>query len=178
MTRTLSLILLVATVLAGPILMPASTSAQTYTFDTSHSQVGFKVRHNVISWVHGRFNSFEGTVTYDPAKPKSLSANVTLQIASVDTENAKRDDHLRSADFFAAEEFPTATFVSKKVTKADKDGTFQLIGDLTIKGVTKEVSMAVEPIAGPIALATPDHRGPIRYAAHARTLLVLGDDAA
>ena len=113
-----------------------------YTIDGSHSSAEFTVRHLMITNVRGRFGTLSGTVDYDPKAPEASTINVTIDATSIDTREAKRDAHLRSADFFDVEKFPTLTFVSKRVTKS-KDGLTAL-GDLTMHGVTKEIALEVE----------------------------------
>lgn len=115
----------------------------TYMLDKAHSSVTFEVRHFGISSVPGRFNAFDGHFTYDPDKPEASSAEAVIEIKSVDTANEKRDNHLRTADFFDAEKYPQMTFKSKSVKDATKDG-FKLVGDLTLHGVTKEVTLDVK----------------------------------
>jgi polyisoprenoid-binding protein YceI len=125
--------LLVATagaVLADPV---------TYQIDPTHSQVGFNVRH-FFSRVPGRFNDFEGAVTYDDKDVAKSSVEITIKTASVYTNNDRRDNHLRSNDFFAADSFPTITFKSTKVTPAGEN-KFKVDGNLTIRGITKPVTL-------------------------------------
>ncbi len=132
-----------ALILVG-LSAPAPAAAQdTWVIDGAHSHVGFKVRHMAVSWVRGSFDKVEGSVTFDGKNLKKASTNVTIDIASVDTKNVKRDEHLTGADFFDAAAHPTMTFASTKV-KPGKDGTFELVGDLTMKGVTKSVTLSVE----------------------------------
>ncbi|MEO5680571.1 MAG: YceI family protein [Acidimicrobiales bacterium] len=116
--------------------------AGTWSIDPSHSSVEFVVRHLVVSKVKGRFGTFAGTVSLDPAAPLAASVGATLQVASIDTGDAQRDTHLRSADFFDAETYPTITFRSTAVRQAGDD--FDVDGDLTIRGVTKPVSLRLE----------------------------------
>jgi polyisoprenoid-binding protein YceI len=112
----------------------------TYTIDASHTRLGFTARHAMVTNVRGSFGEFEGTVTIDTANPQNSSAEVTIQMSSVSTGSADRDNHLRSGDFFEAEKYPTMTFRSTGVEDVDvEDGTFVLVGDLTIKDVTKPV---------------------------------------
>lgn len=111
--------------------------------DQAHSEVQFTVRHMMISKVRGQFDSFEGEVNFDPNNLTNTSVNVTVDLASVNTRNDDRDNHLRSADFFDVENYPKMTFVSKRVEQ-DDDNNGRLIGDLTIKDVTKEVVLNVE----------------------------------
>ena len=122
------------TLLAGPAL------AETYIIDSEHSSVAFSIRH-LVSRTSGRFNDFAGTIKYDPAHPEKTSAEATIQVSSIDTDNEKRDGHLRSADFFNAEKFPTITFKSTKA-KA-KDGAIHLTGDFTMHGTTKQITLPV-----------------------------------
>jgi len=119
---------------------PATT---TWTIDASHSEVGFAVKHLMISTVRGRFGVVSGTATFAEGDFSQATVDVTIDAASIDTREEKRDAHLRSADFFDVEQFPTLAFKSRSV-KAIKGATFQLVGDLTIKGVSKEVVLDVE----------------------------------
>lgn len=109
----------------------------TYTIDPTHSKVGFEIPHLVISSVEGRFNKYEGSITLDNAFEKS-SFKASVDIASIDTGEPKRDDHLKSPDFFDAAKFPKMTFASTEVK--GKPDSFKLTGDLTIHGVTKKVT--------------------------------------
>lgn len=115
---------------------PAKVEPARYAIDASHSKVGFEVGHLVISTVEGRFTKFDGEIILaDKFNDSKVTANV--ETASVDTSNADRDKHLRSADFFDSEKFPKMTFVSKKITGNAK--SFKVVGDLTLHGVTKEI---------------------------------------
>lgn len=131
--------LAVALLLALPSL--AGAAATTYNVDPVHSTVGFKVRHFVTN-VPGEFNDFAGTIVYDPENPAASQVEFTVQASSIDTGNDRRDGHLKSEDFLAAEQYPTLTFKSKKVSGSGED--LQVTGDLTIRGVTKEVTVPVE----------------------------------
>jgi polyisoprenoid-binding protein YceI len=115
----------------------------TWTFDNSHSLVGFSAKHMMISTVRGRFDDFDGTVEYDPANPAAAKVDVTIRTASVDTNWQQRDDHLRSPDFFDAATFPAMTFRSTSVEPLAADRA-RIHGDLTIKDVTKPVTLDVE----------------------------------
>jgi polyisoprenoid-binding protein YceI len=112
----------------------------TYTLDPAHTRIGFVARHAMVTKVRGAFNEFEGTATLDGANPASSSAQVTISTASIDTRNAQRDGHLRSNDFLAMDEYPQITFVSTGARQVD-DSTFELTGDLTIKGVTNPITI-------------------------------------
>jgi len=123
--------------------MAVTVNAQKWEFDKAHSTIGFSVRHMVISKTTGRFEDYSGNVFFDGKNFVKGKVEITIQMASINTENQKRDDHLRSADFFNAEKFPIMTFISKKVI-SEGDDNFKIIGDLTIKDVTKEVVLDVE----------------------------------
>ena len=113
----------------------------TWTIDPSHTTLGFTARHLVVAKVRGRFGAVTGDITI-AADHLASSVNATIEMASVDTGDAGRDEHLRGADFFDVEQFPTMTFTSTRVTGSGSDYT--LTGDLTIKGVTKSVSLDLE----------------------------------
>ena len=113
-----------------------------YQIDNAHSQVQFTVRHMMISKVRGWFEKFDGVVALDEANPANTTVEIRIDTASIDTRDAKRDGHLRSADFFEADKYPTATFKSTKVELTGPE-TAKLFGNLTIKDVTKPVVMEV-----------------------------------
>ncbi|HXU71253.1 MAG TPA: YceI family protein [Polyangia bacterium] len=116
----------------------------TWTFDNSHSNIGFSVRHLMISKVRGHFNKWSGTFDYDPANPRAAKIEVHIDAASIDTREEKRDAHLRSPDFFDVEHHPELVF---KSTSVEGDGEELLLaGDLTIHGVTKPVQLKVESL--------------------------------
>ena len=114
----------------------------TWTIDPTHTRLGFVARHAMVTKVRGSFTEFSGSLTLDGANPAGSSAQVTVQMASVDSGTADRDAHLTSPDFFNVEAFPTMTFASTAV-KQDGD-EFVLVGDLTIKDVTRPVEIEVE----------------------------------
>jgi polyisoprenoid-binding protein YceI len=118
------------------------TGRTTWAIDPVHSSVEFAVRHLMITTVKGRFADVQGTVVLDDATPAGSSAEITIQASSIDTREPQRDAHLRSADFFDAEKFPTLTFRSTSVRDWNAEG-FTLVGDLTIHGVTREVALEV-----------------------------------
>jgi len=135
MTRTLiAAIAITAAVPAG--------AADNWTLDLAHSETTFTVRH-LLSKVSGRFDKFDGRIVTDAAKPETSSVEFTIETASIDTNNEKRDAHLRSADFFDAEKHPTITFKSTRV-EALGQNRFNVTGDLTMRGVTKPITLPVE----------------------------------
>lgn len=124
-------------------LLAGSAMAQTWTIDKSHSYVGFKVKHLVIASVKGQFNEFSGTINFDGKDFSKATVEVKIDPRTIDTQNEGRDKHLRSADFFAADSLPEMKFVSTKVTA--KDGNkFEVVGNLTMRGVTKPVTLEGE----------------------------------
>ena len=114
-----------------------------WNIDTSHSQITFTVRHMMISNVRGRFENFSGTVNFNEQDPARSTVDVQIDAASINTKDEKRDGHLKSGDFLDAEKFPQLTFKSKRVEKTS-DNTGRITGDLSIRGITKEVVLAVE----------------------------------
>lgn len=124
------------------MLSPVGAPASTWNIDPEHSSIEFKVSHLGLVDVKGIFRKYQGTVTLDEKDIAKSSVNVTIEAASVDTGVEKRDEHLRTDDFFDAAKHPTITFVSKKVTPGDK-GKLKVSGDLTIYGVTKAVVLDV-----------------------------------
>lgn len=127
---------MVATVLAGLIFGASAVSAAVYKVDVDHSNVGFKVKHMMISTVTGKFGKFDGSYDLDKGQFKSLSGHI--KTASIDTGIVKRDDHLRSADFFDAAKFGDMTFVMTSATKE------KMTGNLTIRGITKKVTLDID----------------------------------
>lgn len=121
--------------------LSARAATETYTIDPAHSAVGFSIRH-FVSKVPGKFNKFSGTITVDRADLTKSSAEATIDVASVDTGNQKRDDHLRNADFFDAPKYPTMKFKSTAWKKTGEN-TYEVAGDLTLKDVTKPVTLKV-----------------------------------
>lgn len=127
--------------------LPVVGYPATYDVDPDHSSFSFKIRHLTVSNVTGSFGKVKGTATIDDQDITELKVEVTIDAASVDTGHAKRDEHLRNPDFFDVAKYPTITFVSKKVTRVDAT-RIKVTGDLTLRGVTKEVTVDVE---GPTA---------------------------
>lgn len=133
-----SIIVITAIALAGPKVW-----AGTYKLDESHTQVGFKIKHLVISTVSGRFNKFAGNFEFDLKKGEIKGLNVDIEASSIDTNEPDRDKHLKSPDFFDVEKFPKLTFVAKKtVTKENKPSKIE--GELTIHGIKKAVTLDVD----------------------------------
>ena len=133
---------------AGTAGFDAGTSAVDdlsgdYTLDVTHTRIGFSARHAMVTTVRGQFAEFEGAAHIDTADPASSSAKVTIAVGSITTGNADRDGHLRSADFFDVETFPEIGFVATDVARVDA-ATWQVTGDLTIKGVTNPVTVEFE----------------------------------
>ncbi|HEU0013665.1 MAG TPA: YceI family protein [Longimicrobium sp.] len=125
-----------------------ATTTQTWQIDPAHTEVGFEVKHLMISKVRGRFGAVSGTIQLDEASPARSSVDVSIETASIDTRSEQRDAHLRSPDFFDVEAYPAITFRSRSVEQAGR-GAYQVAGDLTIRGVTREVTL----------LATDEGRG-------------------
>jgi polyisoprenoid-binding protein YceI len=134
----------------GETMALESTDPTTWTIDTTHTETAFRVRHMMVSWTKGRFGAFSGTVTLDDAHPERSRIDVTIEAASVDTGLPDRDTHLRSPDFFDVEHHPHITFRSTSVRKIG-DGAFTVLGDLTIRGVTRVVTLEVEGLSPAIA---------------------------
>ena len=119
-----------------------TATRSTWAIDPVHSSVEFSVRHLMITTVKGRFTDVQGTVVLDELNPAASAVEVTVNVASIDTREPQRDAHLRSADFFDAGKFPTLTFRSQAARDLTSDG-FKLVGDLTLHGVTREVTLDV-----------------------------------
>ena len=114
-----------------------------YTIDPAHSRIGFAVRHAMVTNVRGEFAEYEGKLHLDGSEPAKSTAELVIKVASVDTKQEQRDEHLRTGDFFAAETYPEITFRSSSAEEVDGD-TYRLHGDLTIKGVTRPVTLDLE----------------------------------
>jgi polyisoprenoid-binding protein YceI len=124
-------------------LFSGNVIAADWNLDKAHSSINFKTKHLVITTVRGEFTDFSGSASFDPRDHSTMSADFTVQMASVNTANEQRDGHLKSSDFFDIENHPTMTFKSKSA-KVVAPGKTELTGDLTIRGVTKEVTFDVE----------------------------------
>ncbi|MDQ3640984.1 MAG: YceI family protein [Actinomycetota bacterium] len=115
-----------------------------YSIDPAHSRIGFVARHAMVTKVRGSFNEFTGSGMFDADNPANSQLSLTVQAASIDTRNADRDAHLRSNDFFAMEQYPEITFASTAVDQVDTAEHYRVTGDLTVKGVTKPVTVDFE----------------------------------
>ena len=167
MKRILSLL---AALLFSSILTVRAND--TYKIDPVHSAISFKVRH-FFSYVNGRFGKFEGTINVDPDHPEKSSVTATIDAASVDTKNDRRDSDLRSDHFFDVAKYPTITFKSKSVKQTGADSG-DILGDLTMHGVTKEITLHVKflgkgtgmmgkPISGWQVTPDPIKRSEVRF---------------
>jgi polyisoprenoid-binding protein YceI len=135
-----------------------------YTIDPAHSVADFKVRHMMITNVRGEFSGVSGTVVVDHENPANSKIDAKIDVNTIQTRDAQRDTHLKSADFFDVEKFPTITFISKKVSKNGADD-YAVTGDLTIHGVTKEVVLDVEEVTPEVK----DPWGNVKAGAAAKT---------
>lgn len=157
--------------LAGLTFASSAVFADTYTIDTkgAHAFIQFRVQHLGFSWLYGRFNEFSGTFNYDEAAPEKSNVEVNIKTASLDSNHAARDKHLRSADFLDVEKYPEARFVGSDLTLGD-DGMGTLKGELTLHGVTKPVEISVQKIGG-----GKDPWGGYRMGFEGRTTFAMAD---
>lgn len=118
-----------------------AAAVRTFSIDQAHSEVLFQVRH-LITKVRGRFSDFAGTITFDAERPERSSVALTIQATSIDTNQADRDTHLRSDDFFSVAQFPTVTFTSSAISARGGD-RYEVTGDLSIRGITKSIVLPV-----------------------------------
>jgi polyisoprenoid-binding protein YceI len=125
------------------VFLSFTSFADVYKLDESHTQIGFKVKHLVISTVSGRFNKFNGTLDFDPKTGMLKDVKIVINTESIDTNEPDRDKHLKSEDFFDVSKFSTIEFVSKKTILKNKSPV-ALIGDLSIRGIKKEVRLKIE----------------------------------
>jgi polyisoprenoid-binding protein YceI len=124
-------------------LISLSAEASEWSIDQVHSSIGFSVKHMMVSTVRGSFGKYESKITFDPAKPNAIQAELTIEANSINTGVEKRDTHLKSADFFDVEKYPKITFKSKKIESLG-NSRYRVTGDLTIKDVTKEIVLEGE----------------------------------
>lgn len=163
MKRTPLFALLLGLAMAFPV------AAADYKLDDAHSFVQFRIQHLGFSWLHGRFNTLEGSYSYDDTKPEAANIKVTIDTASIDTNHAERDKHLRSKDFFAVNEYPKATFVSTSYKHLGKDKGI-LEGKLTMRGITKPIRIDVTHMG-----AGDDPWGGYRRGFYGTTTITLAD---
>lgn len=130
------------TILAAAVAAAFTLHGADYRIDSAHSGASFSVKHMMVSNVKGQFSKVAGTISYDEKNPTAISVEATIDVTTINTNEPKRDAHLKSADFFDVEKFPTMTFKSKKAVKGGRG--LLLTGDLTMHGVTKEVTLDVE----------------------------------
>jgi polyisoprenoid-binding protein YceI len=123
---------------------PGARAADTYKVDTVHSTVVFRIKHMNVSYFNGRFNQLSGTLTFDEQNPAGSLIDLKMTSDSIDTGDGKRDQHVKGPDFLNVKQFPTITFKSKQVSKS-ASGSFDVTGDLTLHGVTKPVTIKLEP---------------------------------
>ena len=157
---------LLVAVLALSLAVPVAARAESWVIDPAHTVSGFTVKHMMITNVTGVFEVTRGAIEYKPGEPGSIKADITVETKSVNTRIGRRDDDLRSDNFFNAEKFPTLVFKSKRVQNVRSDG-FDLVGDLTIRDVTREVVLKVEGPTAPIR----DPQGNRRVGATATTTI-------
>ena len=150
--------------IASVVALSAPALAATWQIDPAHSNVSFSVRHMMVSNVRGEFTKVSGTVDGDEKTPTQAVINATIDASSINTREAKRDDHLKSADFLDVAKYPTVTFKSKRIEPSGT-GQFKVTGDLTLHGVTREVVLDVSDVTPPIK----DPMGKTRAGAHAST---------
>lgn len=125
----------------------ACSQAADYVIDTkgTHAAINFKIPHLGFSWLTGRFNKFSGNFSYDPEEPEKARISLTIDTASIDSNHAERDKHLRNKDFLHAQQFPKASFVSTSYEE-NSDGSGSLTGNLTLRGVTKPITISVQKV--------------------------------
>lgn len=131
---------------------PVATKATKWTIDPAHTSVTFGVRHMMVSTVRGEFQKVTGSASWDPARPDATKIEASIDVASINTREPQRDTHLKSADFFDVDTYPTIEFRSRGVGRG-KNGHLEIVGDLTIHGTTRVVALEVE---GP----TPEYKNP------------------
>ncbi|WP_372591609.1 YceI family protein [Guyparkeria sp.] len=168
--RKLSAALLAGAIALPAVTLPVSAQAAEYVIDTEgqHAFIEWRINHLGFSWLYGRFNDFEGGFEYEDGAIEDASVDVTIDMASLDSNHAERDKHLRGDDFFDVKEYPEATFKSTGIESTD-DG-FVITGDLTMRGVTKEIEIEAEKIG-----EGDDPWGGYRAGFHGTTTLTLKD---
>jgi polyisoprenoid-binding protein YceI len=157
--------------LATALTLPSLLLAEDYVIDTkgAHASINFRIQHLGYSWLTGRFNEFAGDFSYDEKDPSASKVAVTINVASIDSNHAERDKHLRSDEFLDVKKFPEAKFVSTGFTETG-DGKAELKGDFTLHGVTKPITIAVEHVGH-----GDDPWGGYRRGFHGTTSIKLAD---
>jgi polyisoprenoid-binding protein YceI len=167
MTRILTGLLLGSfALLSSPLIFAADYKID---IEGMHASIEFRIKHLGYSWLVGRFNEFDGNFSYSSKQPEQASVSVTINPASIDSNHAQRDKHLRGKDFLHVDKFPQASFTSTRV-EASGPQSMTVIGDLTLRGVTRQVSIATEKVG-----SGPDPWGGFRMGFVGTTTLVLKD---
>ncbi|TMN72380.1 hypothetical protein CWB85_07245 [Pseudoalteromonas sp. S1727] len=140
--------LLLSAAVTATMFAASATHAAEYVIDTqgAHAFVNFKIKHLGYSWLHGRFNTFDGSFSYDSANPNASQIMVTIDTKSIDSNHAERDKHLRGGDFLNVDKFPTATFKSTSIKFDDDGDEADVTGELTLHGVTKTITFEIDKI--------------------------------
>ncbi|MDX2015078.1 MAG: YceI family protein [Myxococcaceae bacterium] len=137
--------------MAASLVLAGAPGTSTWSLDVTHAELGFKVRHMMVSWTRGTFDRFSGTLELDEKDVSKSKVSVSIEVASVNTKVKERDDHLRGPDFFDVEKHPTMTFTSTGF--AQKNGRLEVTGQLTIRGVSRKVVLDADPF--PAAVKDP-----------------------
>ncbi len=153
--KKMAMVLLLAGSLAGTSGWAAE---RTFQIDPVHSSVQFRIRH-LYSMFVGRFNKFDGTISGDPADPASLKVTARVDVTSIDTANGAREKHLRTPDFFDTDRYPMATFETVKTTPGAKQNAGAVTGKLTLRGVTKDVTLKGDFLGSGMGMQGPDRAG-------------------
>ncbi|BDF94482.1 MULTISPECIES: YceI family protein [Pseudoalteromonas] len=140
--------LLLSAAVTATMFAASATHAAEYVIDTqgAHAFVNFKIKHLGYSWLHGRFNTFDGSFSYDSANPNASQIMVTIDTKSIDSNHAERDKHLRGGDFLNVDKFPTATFKSTSIKFDDDGDEADVTGEFTLHGVTKTITFEIDKI--------------------------------
>ena len=140
--------LLLSAAVTATMFAASATHAAEYVIDTqgAHAFVNFKIKHLGYSWLHGRFNTFDGSFSYDSANPNASQIMVTIDTKSIDSNHAERDKHLRGGDFLNVDKFPTATFKSTSIKFDDDGDEADVTGEFTLHGVTKTIIFEIDKI--------------------------------
>lgn len=162
---------ILALLMAAMISSPAFAKVEHYTVDVegAHAFIHFKIKHLGYSWLLGRFNTFDGEFSVDPDNIETGKIELNIDVASIDSNHAERDKHLRNEDFLDVEKFPDSKFVSTRIVQGEGDN-FTVYGDFTLHGVTKEIAIAAKPVG-----RGQDPWGGFRYGFEGTTRIKLGD---